>query len=117
MLGIVNCLGGPPAWEFWEPTEASIDADAGELWVPSGILMAYYTQIRVSYVAGWSYTALPTAIKQACANIIRAAQDNPISGNISSFTASTYKTTKFADTLIDGDTKTILTPFKTKIFI
>lgn len=70
LLAVMSKFGGPPAWEIWTPQANSCDPQTGTVWVPAGVLLAYYTEVRMHYVAGWTYATLPAAIKQACANIV-----------------------------------------------
>ena len=70
LLAVMSRFGGPPAWETWTPQANSIDNDSGTVWIPAGVLLAYYTEVRMHYVAGWTYATLPFEIKQACASII-----------------------------------------------
>lgn len=57
-------------------------------WLPDGQLwlsreVCNYVNIKVEYVAGWLYENLPSAIKQACANIINMNNnDNDVSGPV-----------------------------------
>ncbi len=119
LLAVMSKFGGPPAWEWWNVQANSIDPSTGQLWVPAGVLLAYYTEIRTHYVAGWQYSGLPSEIKQACANIINniaATQGLPASAQ--KFTAGGSSFQRFAtppnrlnSLWIDDDTKALLAPY------
>ncbi len=124
LLAVMSKFGGPPAWEPFTPQANSIDPLTGQFWVPAGVLLAYYTEVRVHYVAGWTYASLPSDIKQACANIINAAtaQAN-VPGNVQKYAAGTFSIQRFAaqrgeinSALIDDDTKVLLSPYRARMF-
>lgn len=60
-------FGGPPRWEVFDPINAAIDPRTGQVWVPAGLLMAYYAEVRLHYLAGWA--TAPDAIKSAVCRI------------------------------------------------
>ncbi len=117
LLAAITKFGGPPVWEIFDQTLVGVDPNTGQLWAPAGILLAYYTEIRFSYIAGWTYDSLPPAIKMACANIVNAAVTFPINGAISSYRAGDTAITKFASSNIDDDTKALLEPFTARHFV
>ena len=125
LLAVMSKFGGPPAWEPFTPEANSIDPNTGTFWVPAGVLLAYYTEVRVHYIAGWTYTSLPGDIKQACANIINAANaQSGVPGNVQKYAAGTFSIQRFAgrpgemnSALIDDDTKVLLAPYRARIFV
>ena len=78
LLAILQQFGGPPAWVPFDPLTLGINATTGELWIPAGVLLAYYSEARLWYVAGWAQANLPDPIKQATANLAAAASDSTI---------------------------------------
>lgn len=124
LLAVMSKFGGPPAWEPWTPQANSIDPQTGTIWVPAGVLLAYYTEVRVHYVAGWQYSGLPADIKQACANIV---------SNILATVGmpTTMQKLQAGDTamqrfnaqpgvlnslVLDDDTKALLSPYRANVF-
>lgn len=124
LLAVMSKFGGPPAWEPFTPQANSIDPQTGQVWIPAGVLLAYYTEVRLHYVAGWTYATLPAQIKQACANIINnlsALQGIP--GTVQKAQTGAGSLTRFAGTAgtqpsaaIDTDTAALLAPYKARIF-
>lgn len=117
LLASLSKFGGPPAWEIWPAnTAAGIDPGTGMLWVPAGVMLAYYSEIKVRYVAGFTYANLPAGIKQACANIITTQSSFPeMTGNIQSLKTGAGSITRFKDTVLDADTRAMLDPYKARL--
>jgi len=125
LLAVMSKFGGPPAWEPFTLQANSIDPQTGQLWIPAGVMLAYYTEVRVSYIAGWTYASLPYEIKQACANIINnqtALQGIP--GTVQKAQTGAGSLTRFAVTggvqssaAIDADTAALLAPYKARLFV
>lgn len=124
LLAVMSKFGGPPAWEPFTLQSNSIDPQTGQLWIPAGVLLAYYTEVRVSYIAGWTYANLPYEIKQACANIINnQAALQGIPGTVQKAQTGAGSLTRFAgpagvqpSAAIDADTAALLSPYKARMF-
>ena len=116
LLAILQNFGGPPAWIPINVSQLGINVQTGEMWVPAGVLLAYYSDFRVWYVAGWPITNLHPNIKQATANIIR---NNAVVDGAGSL----FKTMKggdaslerFADRAVDDETRGLLKPFRASL--
>lgn len=117
LMAAITKFGGPPIWEIFNQTLISIDPNTGELWAPAGILLAYYTEIRWSYIAGYQYASLPSQIKQACANLVNAANNMPMNGSIKMQRAGDTAIERFGATYFDQDTKAMLDPFRARLFV
>ena len=112
LLSSVQTFGGPPEW-IPIPT-AQVDWSAanttGEIWVPAGMLMAYYSDVRIKYVAG--YPSVPDPVVRATATIANSIQTNPgMNGQIKSLTAGQSKAERLAASFLDNDTLLALQPF------
>ena len=117
LLASVSHFGGPPAWEIWPAnTAAGINPSTGELWIPAGIMLAYYSEVMVRYVAGFTYATLPAEIKLACAQLIFNLANNPVMGNVKSMKAGDSAVTQFAATVISDDIKALLAPWRARLF-
>ena len=112
LLGIAAAFGGPPAWVPFPADQTDVNPQAGEVWIPPGLLLAYFSHVRLRYVAGWAATNLPGDIKQAVANIVRAAIDSPFGGNIKSMKAGDAALERFTASSIDRDTQALLQPYR-----
>lgn len=117
LLASINKFGGPPAWEIWPAnTAAGIDVQTGELWVPAGIMLVYYSEVKVRYVAGFQYANLPPEIKMACAQLITALSNDPGIGNFKSAAAGDTKLERFAASNLSEDVKQMLRPYQARMF-
>jgi hypothetical protein len=117
LLSMFQTFGGPPKWEFFETQASSINADTGEVWVPAGVLLAYFTDVKLRYVAGWQATAIPQPIKEATAAIALAVQGAQLPSNILSYKAGDTALTRSVMSILDDDTIRLLLPFKAFNFI
>lgn len=123
LLAVMSKFGGPPAWEPWTPQANSIDPQTGTVWVPAGVLLAYYTEVRMHYVSGWTYATLPYEIKQACANIINNIMaTSGMPGTFQKMAAGDTSMQRFNaqpgvlnSLLIDDDTKLLLKPYESRV--
>lgn len=117
LLASLNKFGGPPAWEIWPANSAAgIDTVTGTLWVPAGIMLAYYSEVRVRYVSGYTYANLPSSIKQACAQIVQANSNNPVLGNVKSYKAGDTVIEQFSASILSDDVKMMLKPWRARLF-
>lgn len=71
LLATLSSFGGPPQWVPVDIAQVDVSSATGEMWVPAGMMLAYYTDVRVRYVAGFSASGLPDPIKIACAKIVQ----------------------------------------------
>lgn len=116
MLATIQQFGGPPMWELFDITHTDFDPMTGNVWIPAGIMLAYYTEVELSYVAGFTAAALPADIKQACANIVSAIVNMPMNGNIMQQAAGDTSFRRFEASYLDTDTKALLMPFRARAF-
>jgi hypothetical protein len=118
LLAALSTFGGPPAWELWPAnTSSGIDPRTGELWVPAGIMLAYYSEVKVRYVAGFTYANLPDVVKFATASLVASIQNNAgASTSFSNYQAGDTKITRFAETLLDQDMRMALAPYRARMF-
>ncbi len=117
LLAVVSSFGGPPLWIPFDVCQADVSVSTGEVWVPAGALLAYYSEVRVRYLAGWSSAGLPQDVKQACANLVRTLIDQGLSANVESYSAGDTRIKLFSDTLLDADTKAMLDPYRARLFL
>jgi hypothetical protein len=116
LLAALSKFGGPPVWELFQPLAYSWDMNTGQLWAPAGVMLAYYSEIKVRYVSGFAQASIPPTIKMAVASVIKAMQSMPAAGDIKSIKAGDTSITKFASSLLDDDTKRALMPFAARAF-
>ncbi len=118
LLAAMSKFGGPPVWELWRQPLANIwDSETGDVWAPAGVMLEYYSEIKIRYVAGFSQDAIPQAVKLACAELIRAIANSPSVGNFKSVKAGDTGIQRFTASSLDDDTKTALRPFAARIAV
>ncbi len=112
LLADVIGLSGPPAWTQMDTTQWDINYNTGAVLVLPYFLQTGQLDVRLRYVAGWSQANLPADIKQAVANLVRSAIDTPFSANMQTIKSGDATLTRFGPSVIDGDTKALLQPYK-----
>ena len=113
LLATIQAFGGPPAWTPISTAQASYSDQTGEIWVPSGMLMAYYSDVRAKYVAG--YPEAPQPVVKATAQIagtILSTAGMPAS--IKTITAGDTKLESFSSSTLDDDVKSFLQPYRAR---
>jgi hypothetical protein len=111
LLSTLSAFGGPPAWCSFEVPASSLNPGSGDLWVPAGMLLSYYTDVKMRYLSGWSPASLPTQIKVACGAIVSALEAAPMGPQIRKFNSGKLTTERFADSVLDYDIKVMLRPY------
>lgn len=118
LLAVVSSFGGPPLWVPWDVANASVSNMSGEVWVPSGVLLAYYTDVRMWYVAGFSQENIPDPVKQATASVTQAVLSTGLGPNIRSRNVRDGTVvSKFENNMIDANSREVLAPYKAYRFV
>ena len=121
LIAALQTFGGPPKWIPFsvDPTQgASISPGNNEIWVPAGLLLAYYTNVRLWYIAGYSAASLPSPIKQACAAIVQQMIEFPeVSASFKKVQAGGTAIERWQDSVLSTDTKGLLESFRAKVFV
>jgi hypothetical protein len=118
ILALIQTFGGPPEWIPFNPTASDWNSQTCEIWIPSGIFLAYYSDIRIWYVAGYQYMDLPYIVKQVTANIINSnINTSDLAGGIKKAQAGDTMIERFANTVLSGDDKAMLDQYKVSVFI
>jgi len=118
LLAAVNKFGGPPVWELFQSSlSSSWDVQTGQVWVPAGIMLAYYSEVKLRYVAGFPAGSIPASVKFACARLIQAMQATPSTGNTKSLKAGDTSQAMFTASVLDEDTKASLQPYAARLFV
>lgn len=98
----------PGAWTTLDCSTLDYVGDTGEVTLPYNVLGLPYNEVEVTYTAGLS--AIPDAVKSACAQIVKNAQATP-SLNVKSTKLDTMRMDYFAGTLLDEQVKALLRPY------
>jgi hypothetical protein len=117
LLTIMQVFGSVPLWQPFPLAAASWDPLTGHVWIPSGLLLAYFNEVQIRYVAGWSQTNIPETIKQAVAALAVAMQTNLLPGSIISYKAGDTQIVRAAATILDADTLSQLNAFRAYAFV
>ncbi len=116
LLAAVQTFGGPPQWVPFDVRSADVRPVTGEVWVPAGLMLAYYTDVCLRYVAGFPANGLPATLKQAVANIvINASADEYAPPSLKIVQAGGTKFERWSDNRLDSDTKNLLEQFRLKL--
>jgi hypothetical protein len=101
-------FGLPGTWTDITPSGIDVYADTGELTLPVNAIGLGFSELDVVYTAG--YSAIPDAVKFACAQLVRNAQVTPAL-NVRASQLDQIQLQYFADTLLDQTVKTLLAPY------
>ncbi len=105
--GIWTAFSLPGSWVAIDPTSVDWMPDGG-LTLPLNVLGLPFNEIAVTYTAG--LTAVPDAVKSACALIVKNAQSTP-GMNVKSSRVDMLQVQYFSDQLVDSTVKTLLRPW------
>ncbi len=98
----------PGSWTTIDPTTIDVWADSGELTFPVNALGLFFNEVDVVYNAGWS--TIPSAVKVACAQIVKNAQTTP-GLNVKASNIDRMRLEYFGDTLVDETVRSLLAPY------
>ena len=98
----------PGTWTALDPNSVDFDCDTGELSFPPHPLGLAFSELEVSYNAG--FAAFPEPVKFACAQIVRNAQATPAL-NVRASQMDRVHMQYFADTLLDQTVRKLLAPY------
>lgn len=118
LVQTLSVFGGAPSWLSIDVKQCSSSPETGQIWIPTGIYMANYSEVRLHYIAGYSLGNVPSNVKQACANIIKTIASVPeLAGlNLKSYQAGGTKIERFKDQLFSPETETLLSQYAAKLF-
>lgn len=113
LLASLQAFGGPPMWIPIVIPASSWSDSTGEIWVPASLYMAYYSDVRIKYVAG--YATVPDPVIRATALVAVGLINTPnLGGGLKLITAGDTRLERFAATTLDNDVKRLLDPFKAR---
>jgi hypothetical protein len=120
LLATISEFGGPPQWIPFPAAQSETSQVTHEIWLPAGLLLSYFTEMRLYYVSGFTQTNLPMAVKQACAQIVTAFAFNTsigMSANFTQLAVGTSSTKRDIASVLDPDTLEMLRQYRAKINI
>lgn len=115
ILQIASFFGGPPSWTPIDVSMCDYDIKNGEIWVPAGLYLSQYSEILITYNAGFNPLDLPASLKHATAALVRnlLGRAGGTTG-LKSLTSGRVNA-QFSDDLVDTTVDRWLTKFMTVI--
>jgi len=107
-LDVALMFGLPGTWTNVDPASIDFDVSTGELTLPLNIVGLWFSEVDLVYTAG--YSAIPDAVKYACAQVVRNAQATP-AVNVKAGRVDRLRMDYFAPDLLDGTVRSLLAPF------
>jgi hypothetical protein len=107
-LSVSQAFALTGAWTAIDPTSLDFDKQTGEITLPINVLGLPYAEAEFTYRAGFS--AIPDAIKIACASITQNALATPAL-NVRASSIERMHMEYFADSLLTPDIRKLLAPF------
>lgn len=98
----------PGSWSSLDLSLIDLNTDTGNVTFPMNILGLSYNEVEVTYTSG--VTAVPDAVKFACAQIVKNAQATPAL-NVKTSKMDTLEMQYFSGSLIDITVQTLLAPY------
>jgi len=104
-VDIALMFGLPGTWVDLDPASLDVYADIGELTLPLNPVGLEFSELDVTYTAGWE--TIPDRVKVACAQIVRNLQATPAL-NVRSGNLDRMHLEYFSDTLVDDTVRSLL---------
>lgn len=118
LLASVQAFGGAPAWIPFDIAQASISQPTNEVWLPPGMMLAYFSECRLRYIAGYSDGGMPDILRLATARAIEANLAVPeLAGNIKMAKAGQSAIERFSNSVMDTDLKSMLDEFRARLVV
>jgi hypothetical protein len=105
---VAQVFAMPQTWISVSADSLDVDAESGEIMLCCGPLSPALRDLELTYTAG--YGAVPEAVKQACAKLVKNALATPAL-NVSKQRIDRMYLEYFADSLVDADVKRLLAPY------
>ncbi|HEY7096301.1 MAG TPA: hypothetical protein VH437_06240 [Terriglobales bacterium] len=105
---VSTAFGLPGVWVAMDPASIDFDTHTGELTLPSNALGFGFSEVEIVYTAG--VDPLPSAVKSACAQIVRNAQATPAL-NVRASSLDRMHLEYFSDSLADTTVRSLLAPY------
>lgn len=113
-LNLVTLFGGPAPWVPLDISNMDYDRQTGEVWVPAGLQLQAYSEVVITYNAGYDPRVYPRAIKSVCASIVKNAllKGDGITGLLQ-MSVPGAASTQMHPNLLDPTLDAMLQPFRT----
>jgi hypothetical protein len=98
----------PGSWSSLDLTNVDVNLATGEITFPANLLGLNYNEVEITYTSGLA--VVPSAVKVACAQIVKNAQATPAM-NVKGSKMDTLQMQYFAGSLIDANVQMLLAPY------
>lgn len=105
---VAQAFALPGAWVELDSSQVDYRAETGEITLAANALGLPYSEIEVTYTAG--FAEIPEPVKSACAQIVRNAQATPAL-NVRSGTLDRMQLEYFSDSLLDATVREMLAAY------
>ena len=105
---VIWAFGLPGTWTDIDPQSTDLCDETGELTMPVNALGLGFTELEITYTAG--FQTFPQAVKIACAQIVRNAQATPAL-NVRRGSMDRMLLEYFSESLIDETVRSLLAPY------
>lgn len=117
ILQIMQTFGGPPPWIPFDVSTADVNIVTCEVFIPTGVYLVSYSDVRLYYVAGFSQNNIPSVVKAATAAIINAKLNTDgLQGGLKIARAGDTMLQRFENTVLDEDTRQQLSIYKARMY-
>lgn len=113
-LNLVTMFGGPAPWVAMDISNADVNTQSGEIWIPAGLQLQRYSEVWVTYNSGYDPRVMPRAVKYACACIVKNAllKGDGTTALLTMSLSRSGANATMLPTLIDPMVDQMLIPFK-----
>lgn len=114
-LNTITLFGGSPPWNAIDMVHLDVDCRLGTLWLSSGLYLARYGEVIVTYNSGYDPNNMPRSIKRACAAMVKnlAAKGSGTTGMTSFSSSKLGVAAEFNKLIIDENVEMLLANYVT----
>jgi hypothetical protein len=117
LLASVQFFGGAPVWSRVDVNQVSVSQVQRRGLDPGRRAQRLLLRRAPALRGRLSAAALPAAVKTACATVVKQLQQFPeLAGSIKALQSGGTKIEKFADSLLDAETRQRLAPFEARAY-
>ena len=115
LIAVLAQFGSTPPWIPFDVTQAAVSPRTDEVYIPAGLYLDSFSDVRLRYVAG--YPTPPTPVKQVCASLVQTIADFPeMASNVLTLQAGGTVIKRGAASLLSDEMKSSLAPFEAHLF-
>jgi hypothetical protein len=114
-LNTITLFGGPPPWNAIDMQNLDYNTQTGETWLSSGLYLARYSEVIITYNSGFDPRFMPQQIKRATAAAVKnlMAKGDGTTGMTSFRAGRSGVSAEFDPLIIDQNIQQMLMAFVT----